>query len=81
MIPLSSSRQARALLRAARERKGLTQTELGRKLHVHYKTVNYREGGRVGIELQALIQHAGALGIRVALLRERPGSTGTGWPA
>ena len=80
MIPLSSSRQARALLRTTRERLGISQSRLARILHLSDSGIAKRESQRGGLDVDGFIPHARALGYRVVLLRERAGSTGTGWP-
>ncbi len=81
-IPLTDRAQAVNVLADLRRNRDLTQRQLADQLHVHRKTVCYRENLLVGLETGELIRTARALGHTVALLPDaRPGRpTGTGWP-
>jgi transcriptional regulator with XRE-family HTH domain len=81
VIALTSSRQARQFLRAAREYQGVSRRQLSKRLHLGHNAVAKREKDNGNMGIEAFAEHAAALGYRVVLLRDRDGSTGTGWPA
>lgn len=83
MIVLSRQ-HLRTSFRRMRLNRRLTQAKLAERLHVHHRTVAYRESGRSHLDADAILQTAHALGYAVALIPQRhPGArdTGTGWPA
>lgn len=81
MIILSRYQDIGATLRSLRHTAGLTIRDLSARAHVSASAVSKRENHH-GITAGALVEHAGALGYRLALIPARPGRrlTGTGWP-
>jgi transcriptional regulator with XRE-family HTH domain len=82
-IRLTGDRQLGAMLRGLRLAAGLTQQQLGDRIHITKKGISNREVNSRAVTAGALIETAQALGYTVALIPPRPGArpTGTGWPA
>lgn len=81
MIFLSRHQDIGSLLRHLRHTAGLTQAQVAARSWVTKKAICSREL-HGGAALAGLVDHARALGYRVALVPDRPGRrlTGTGWP-
>jgi DNA-binding XRE family transcriptional regulator len=71
-VQLTDRTQALAVLAGLRRERGLTQADFAERLHVHRKTICYRETGHVGTEIGELIRAARALGYTVALIPIEP---------
>lgn len=67
-----TEKQLGALLRRARKQAGLTQTELGQKLHLRQGTVSRLEAGEPAVQLDTLIAALAALNLELVL---RPRTT------
>lgn len=67
-IVLTDRSQALSALTDLRVARQLTQAQLADQLHVHRKTVCYRENLLVGLETGELIRTARALGYDLALI-------------
>jgi transcriptional regulator with XRE-family HTH domain len=83
VIHLVGDRHTIAVLRDLRRSRGLTQRELGRRVHVTAKAITYRESGRRRLFSDVLFETAAVLGFDIALIPKRhPDArpTGTGWP-
>jgi len=81
VITIRNTHHAAQLFGYLRQTQRLTRRQLAERLFVSAKTVASRETGVLGINTDALIDTARALGYRVALIREDRRETGTGWPA
>lgn len=81
---IASRQHLRNALREMRENRKLTQAQLAERLHVHHRTIAYRESGKSHMDYDMIRQTADVFGYDVALIPQRhPGArdTGTGWPA
>jgi transcriptional regulator with XRE-family HTH domain len=84
MIVIRNGHHTAQVLRHLREQAGLSRKTLGERIFISDRTIANREYGQRGLDTNALIDTARALGCTVALLPDpRPGRrpTGTGWPA
>jgi transcriptional regulator with XRE-family HTH domain len=70
------------VLRHLREQAGLTRKQLSERIYISARTIADREYGQRGLDTDALIDTARAIGFTVALLPAAGRrDTGTGWPA
>jgi transcriptional regulator with XRE-family HTH domain len=74
VIRVNTDRELGPLLRWLRHRAGLTQTELGRRVHITKSAVSNRETDSRAMTAGALIETADALGYDLVLVaRNREG--------
>jgi transcriptional regulator with XRE-family HTH domain len=84
MIVIRNGHHTAQVLRHLREEAGLSRRALSERIFISDRTIANREYGQRGLDTDALIDTARAVGHVVALLPIRePGRrpTGTGWPA
>lgn len=80
MIYLTRHQDIGALLRHLRHRAGLTLDQTAHRAQLSASGIHKREA-RNNATLATLVDHAQALGCRVAIVPADRRETGTGWPA
>jgi transcriptional regulator with XRE-family HTH domain len=82
MIVIRNGHHTAQVLRHLREQAGLSRRALSERIFISDRTIANREYGQRGLDTDALIDTARAVGHVVALLPIQPRrDTGTGWPA
>lgn len=82
MIVIRNGQHTAKVLRHLREQAGLSRRQLSERIFISDRTIANREYGQRGLDADALIDTARAVGFTVALLpAARRRETGTGWPA
>jgi DNA-binding XRE family transcriptional regulator len=84
MIPIRDSQHLRRILAHLRETNGMTRRILADRLFVTPKTIQNRERGTYGWDMDSTVDAAHMFGYELVLIPYRPPArhyTGTGWPA
>lgn len=62
-----TEKQMGAALRRVRKRLGLTQAELGEKIHLRQGTISRLENGEPAVQLRSLMETLAALGLELVV--------------
>ncbi|MGY3621581.1 helix-turn-helix domain-containing protein [Bradyrhizobium sp. USDA 10063] len=69
-----TEKQIGAILRRARKHKRLTQSDLGKRIHLRQGTISRLEGGAPAIQLRTLMEALAALDLELVIRPRTKGS-------